>query len=155
MGLRWLRQLTEQAREISLRLDADPKTTDLKLELAITPIPKTALADAIAARPANTNAFAGLVTKDSVQWMLLSAPMFHEDLREALVKLTAIGRQAAGMLDFAAPPPETRTVADVGDAFVTAQVFQRLLRRQPKQQAAMRSAAEAPLPRRSRLEHRR
>ena len=95
MGLRWLRQLTEQAREISLRLDADPKTTDLKLELAITPIPKTALADAIAARPANTNAFAGLVTKDSVQWMLLSAPMFHEDLREALVKLAAIGRQAA------------------------------------------------------------
>ncbi len=30
-----------------------------------------------------------------------------------------IVRQAAGMLDFAAPPPEARTIADVGDAFVT------------------------------------
>jgi hypothetical protein len=30
-----------------------------------------------------------------------------------------IVRQAAGMLDFAAPPPEVRTVADVGDAFAT------------------------------------
>lgn len=95
LGVRWIRQIFDECKEITLRLDADPKTANLKLDLAITPIAKSALASAIASRPGNTNAFGALVNKDSVQWIMFSAPMFHEDLRDALIKLSQYAHKSA------------------------------------------------------------
>ncbi|WP_020475976.1 hypothetical protein [Zavarzinella formosa] len=95
LGIRWLRLFADQGKEITFRLDADPKTASLKFDIALEAMPKTALAAAIARRPASTNAFAGLITKDAVQWMMLSAPLFHEDIQEVLVKLVTLGEKAA------------------------------------------------------------
>ncbi len=112
LGLRWLRQLADQGKELTLRLDGDPKTADLKLDIAVEALPKTALAAAIARREPSKNAFAGLVTKDAVQWMLLSAPLFHEDVQDALVKLLALGEKAAVAQVARGAPPEAVTLTE-------------------------------------------
>ena len=70
-----------------------------------------------------------LVDEASITTMAAAMPppvtaVAHADAREVTravqgAVVDTIVRQAAGMLDFAAPPPDVRTIEDVGDAVVT------------------------------------
>ena len=70
-----------------------------------------------------------LVDEASITTMAAAMPppvtaVAHADAREVTravqgAVVDTIVRQAAGMLDFAAPPPDVRTIDDVGDAVVT------------------------------------
>jgi hypothetical protein len=91
LGLRYLRLLGEEVKEVAFRLEADTKTGDLSIEMALEPMPRSPLAETIARRKPTTNAFASLAQGDAVQRLFLSAPLFADEGKEAFVKLVEYG----------------------------------------------------------------
>lgn len=91
LGLRWLKTLGDEGKELAFRLDADTKTGDVSLEMTLDPQAKSALAEAIAKRKPTTNAFASLAGDDAVQRVYISAPLFADEGTEALIKLMEFG----------------------------------------------------------------
>lgn len=104
LGLRWLKMLGEEGKELAFRLDADTKTGDLALEMTLDPQPKTPLAEAIAKRKPTTNAFASLVGDDAVQRVYISAPLFADEGTEALIHLMDFGDKSFAQGPGGAPP---------------------------------------------------
>jgi hypothetical protein len=111
LALRWLKMLGDEAKELSFRLNADTKTGDLSLELVLDGMPRSPLAEAIAKRGPTKNAFASLAGDDSAQSLFISAPLFADEAKDALVKLIEAGqRELAGAA--ASAPEEVKTLVD-------------------------------------------
>jgi len=95
LTLRWLRTLFDEGKEVALRLDANSKTGDVFLEVSVEGMPKSALASEFARREPTKNAFVGLTGDDYAQRVLVSAPLFADEAKEALVKLIEYGQKEA------------------------------------------------------------
>lgn len=111
--LRWLKSIFDDGRDVSLRLEADPKTADLVVEISVEGLPKTTLADAIAKRKPTTNAFASIAGDDFVQRVFVSAPLFADEAKEALVKLVEYWDKMAGV-ELQAEKAEVRDLVKAG-----------------------------------------
>jgi hypothetical protein len=72
------------ADHLALRVNLDPATGDVITEAALVPKPNTELAKQIAARKPAENRFAGLITSDTVAAVHYTAPLFAEEVRNAL-----------------------------------------------------------------------
>lgn len=114
LGMRYMKMLGEEVKEIAFRLDADTKTGDLSIEMTLEPLPKSPLAEALAKRKPTTNAFASLAQGDPVQKLLLSAPLFADEGKDALVKLIEFGQRSYAQGPGAAggAPPEVNALMD-------------------------------------------
>jgi hypothetical protein len=110
LALRWMKMLGDEAKEIALRLDADTKTGDVSLEMTLDGTPKSPLAEAIAKRKPTQNAFASIVGDDAVQKLYISAPLFADEAKEALVKLIEFGQRSAAQAQGGAPAEVTALV---------------------------------------------
>jgi hypothetical protein len=94
-GQRWITQLVADGREISVRVDLDPKTGVLASEWLLQARPGSELAQSIAEiRPAG-NDFAGIVTPDSAAHATIRAPLFISDFKEMLLQLMRTYQQHA------------------------------------------------------------
>lgn len=87
MALRWIKTLFEEGKEIALRFDADTKTGDVYAELTVEGTAKSALTAEFAKRLPTKNAFASLAGNDYAQRFFVSAPLFADESKEALLKL--------------------------------------------------------------------
>lgn len=115
LTIRWIRQLADQGRELSFKLNGDPKSGDIKFDIIMDAIPKTPLAEAIARRQPNTNAFAGMAKMpNALQWLIMSPPLFHEDIQDSLIKLVTVGEKAALTQIGQNGSPEAVTLAEKG-----------------------------------------
>ena len=85
--LRWLKTLFDEGKEVALRIDANPKTGDLFAEVTVEGMPKSALASEFARRQPTKNAFASIVGEDYAQRLFVTAPLFADEVKEALAKL--------------------------------------------------------------------
>lgn len=95
LALRYLKAVFEEGKEVALRLDADTKTGDVTLEMAVEGMPKSPLAEAIAGRKPTKNAFASLTGDDYAQRVYVSAPLFADEAKEGLAKLIDFGGKSA------------------------------------------------------------
>ena len=91
LALRWLKLVFDEGKELAFRLEADVKTGDVFVEMILEPLPKSALAQAVAARKPTTNRFASLPGEDFVQRVYVSAPYLGDEGREAVLKLIEAG----------------------------------------------------------------
>jgi len=113
LALRWLKMLGDEGKEVAFRLDADTKTGDVSLEMALDGVPKSALAEAIAKRGPTRNAFASVAGDDFVQRLYVSAPLFADEAKEALTKLIEAGEKAfATKAGGGGAPPEVAALVD-------------------------------------------
>jgi len=110
LGLRWLRLLAEETKEVALRFDADTKTGDVTLDLTLDPTARSPLAEAIAKRKPTQNAFAGLAGPDTVQRLYIKAPLFADEAQEAWVKL--IEASESELAKNGGPPPEGKILLE-------------------------------------------
>ena len=76
--------LLEGADTASVRIGLDPATAEVYVDATLTPKPNTQLAKEIAARKPAQNRFAGLFTSDTVAGFKYTAPLFAEEVRNAL-----------------------------------------------------------------------
>lgn len=95
LALRYLKMVLEEGKEVAFRLDADTKTGDVSLEMAVEPLPKSPLAEAVAKRSATKNAFASLTGDDYAQRLYVSAPLFADEMKDGLAKLIDFGSKSA------------------------------------------------------------
>lgn len=93
--MRWLKSLFDEGRELAVRLDADPKSGNMAVEISVDGVPKSKLAEAFAKRQPTKNAFASLVGEDFVTRMYLTAPLFADEVKEALAILVEWGGKEA------------------------------------------------------------
>ena len=93
--MRWLKSLFDEGRELAVRLDADAKTGNMAVEISVDGVAKSKLAEAFAKRQPTKNAFASLVGDDYVTRMYLTAPLFADEVKEALAKLVEWGGKEA------------------------------------------------------------
>lgn len=110
LALRWMRMLAEEGKEIAFRLDADTKTGDVSLEMTVDGTPKSPLAETFAKRKPTQNAFASIAGPDTVQRLFISAPLFADEAKDALVKLIEYGQREAGQGAGGSPPEVTALV---------------------------------------------
>ena len=110
LALRWMKMLADEGKEIAFRVDADTKTGDVSLEMTLDGMPKSPLAEAIAKRGPTKNAFASLVGDDAAQKLFVSAPLFADEAKDALVKLIEYGQREAAQAQGGAPPEVTALV---------------------------------------------
>jgi hypothetical protein len=106
LALRWLRELCDEGKELAFRVEADPKSGDVIVEMTVDGVAKSPLAEAFKKRSPTTNRFASLVGDDFVQRMYISAPLFADEAKEAIIKLIELAQQEA-MLPGNAPPEAT------------------------------------------------
>jgi hypothetical protein len=99
----------KEVDEVGVKFGFDPMTGDTVTELSLVPKAGTPLAKELAAIPATTNRFAGLVPKDAVAGVVLKAPLFAGELREIVAAL--IEAAQAG-LKMEAIPEKLKTVVD-------------------------------------------
>jgi hypothetical protein len=111
LAARWLKAVLEEGREVAFRLDADTKTGEVFLELSVEGLPKSALAQTIARRQPTRNAFATLTGDDYAQRIMVSAPLFADEVRDAAVKLIEYGQKEA-VTGVAGAPPEAITLIE-------------------------------------------
>jgi hypothetical protein len=91
LGMRWLRILAEEGKELAIRIDADPKTGLMFADLTVEGMPKSPLAETFAKRTPTKNAFASLAGDDYAQRLFITAPLFADEAKEALAKLIDYG----------------------------------------------------------------
>lgn len=102
--MRWLRILFDEAKEVALRFDANPKSGELIMDLTVEGMPKSPLAEYITKRPPTRNAFASLGGDDAVQRLYLTAPLFADEMKDVFAKLLDYGkREALGEVQGGAP----------------------------------------------------
>ena len=90
----------KEVEEVGLKFGFDAMSGDTVTELSLVPKANTPLAKELAAIPATTNRFAGLVPKDAAFGAVLKAPLFAGELREivvALVEAAAAGIKMEGI----------------------------------------------------------
>jgi hypothetical protein len=120
---RWLKILFEEAKEITLRVDADTKTGDLFGDITVEPMPKSPLAEAIASRKPNINAFASLAGDDYVQRVFITAPLFAEEAKEGWSKLIDWGtKEIIKEAGRGNTPPEVLALVDAASKSLKATV---------------------------------
>ncbi|HKA06769.1 MAG TPA: hypothetical protein VKD71_05885 [Gemmataceae bacterium] len=95
LTLRWLKTLFDEGKELAIRLDANSKTGEVFTEITVEGMPKSPLAAEIAKRPPTKNAFASVPGNDYAQRIFVSAPLFAEEAKEALIKLIEYGQKEA------------------------------------------------------------
>jgi hypothetical protein len=100
LALRYLKLVCDEGKELAFRLEADTKTGDVFVEMTLDPLPKTDLAETIAKRKPTTNRFASLAGDDSAQRLFVSAPMFADEVKDAINKLLDAGSK---VMDRAGP----------------------------------------------------
>jgi hypothetical protein len=105
LAARWLKLVLEEGKEVALRLDADPKTGEVSLDLTVEGQPKSSLAQAIAARKPTTNAFASLSGDDYAYRTYVSAPLFADEAKDAAGKLVEHWQKVTAR-DLAGAPAE-------------------------------------------------
>jgi hypothetical protein len=110
LALRWMKTLADEGKEIAFRLDADTKTGDVALEMTVDGMPRSPLAETFATRKPTQNAFASIAGPDTVQRLFVSAPLFADEAKDALVKLIEYGQREAGQAAGGGPPEVTALV---------------------------------------------
>jgi hypothetical protein len=80
----------------ALRLNVDVPTSDIVVELTLTPKANSALAKEIADRKPTGNRFAGLLNADTAIGFKTRLPFFNDELRAAGVKMLEEGQKQAG-----------------------------------------------------------
>jgi hypothetical protein len=95
LGMRWLKILAEEGKELAIRVDADTKTGLLFADLTVEGMPKSPLAETFAKRQPTKNAFASLAGDDYAQRLFITAPLFADEAKEALAKLIDFGSKKA------------------------------------------------------------
>jgi hypothetical protein len=80
----------------ALRLNVDVPTSDIVVELTLTPKPNSALAKEIADRKPTGNRFAGLLNADTAIGFKTRLPFFNDELKAAGVKMLEEGQKQAG-----------------------------------------------------------
>jgi len=117
LGLRWLKSLFDEGKELALRFEADTKTGELTLELSVDGLPKSALAESIAKRPPTRNAFASLAGDDYAARLFASAaPLLVDEVKEAAIKLIDLGQKEA-LLDVQRAKADAEVVALIEATF--------------------------------------
>lgn len=100
--------LSKGAKEAGVRVNLDPATAGLKVDVVLSAQPGSQLAKDIAARKPTTNAFAGLLTPDAVTGFRTRLPLFTPEIREAAV----VGLEAAKKEAGNSAPPFGKAVFD-------------------------------------------
>jgi len=95
MATRYL-DLSKGAKEITAKIDTNPGTGDLSVELSLTAVPGSPLEKLIASRAASTNRFGGLITAETVSGFKGSLPLFAEEIRAAASEGLELARKQAG-----------------------------------------------------------
>lgn len=85
-GLRWLKMGLEDGKNLSLKLDLDPKAGSLVIETSLEAKSATALAKLFNGMTSTRNAFGGIVGSDSAAHLLIQTPLFVEDFQKLLDK---------------------------------------------------------------------
>ena len=91
-----------------LKVNLDPKSYDLTMDIALKALPETALAKEIAGRKPTTNRFAGMLTADTVNGFVVKLPLFSPEIR----KLVAEGLKEGKKSQEDKIPPAAKAVAD-------------------------------------------
>lgn len=107
MASRYL-DYVKDAKEAVLRLNLDPATGDASVEAGLTANPGSALDKAIAERKPTTNAFAGVITPETVAGFKLQLPLFAPEIRNAAV----IGLEGLQKAAAQGAPPEGKAMLD-------------------------------------------
>ena len=100
-------QVVADGEVAAVRVRLDARTGDVMYEGSLTGRKGSQLAKDIAARKPTTNAFAGLLTPDTVTGFVLQLPLFAPEIREAAAEGVAQGwKQVEGQV-----PPQYKDVA--------------------------------------------
>jgi hypothetical protein len=86
--LGWYKMGITDGRELVKRVDLDPETGELRVEVTLDGKPQSKLAKSIAGIPQSKNDFVGIIGKDSVGHILLTPPLYNDNLRNALHTLS-------------------------------------------------------------------
>jgi len=95
-GVRWVKLLVNDGKELIFRLDLDPKTGVIGSEMTLEPRSGSDLAKSIGELRPTKNDFAGIIGADSAVHVLIQVPLFIGEFKELLVNTTElIGKEAA------------------------------------------------------------
>ncbi len=81
MVVGWYEMGLNDGRELVERIDLDPPSGELRIEVTLDGKPQSKLAKSIAGIPPSKNDFLGIVGKDSVGHVLIEMPLFNDELR--------------------------------------------------------------------------
>jgi hypothetical protein len=96
LGLRWVQLLVNDGKELTFRIDLDPKTGVLGSSMSLEARSGSDLAKSIRELPPTRNDFGRIISPDSAAHLLIQTPLFIGDLKELLAKATQmIGQGAA------------------------------------------------------------
>lgn len=99
----------KEVEELTMRFNWDQATGDTRLDLGLVPNAGSPLAKEIAAIPATTNRFAGLVPKNAAAGITFKAPLFAQEIQEIAAALLEAGKVELTMGDL---PEAFHPIAD-------------------------------------------
>ena len=85
LSQRMSEQQIKEGDTYDMRVNLDPRSYDLTLDIALKALPGTPLAKDLAARKATTNRFAGLTTPDTITGFATRLPLFSQEIRKLVV----------------------------------------------------------------------